>query len=74
MILNTGRVIYHWRGGQMTRPVQGLTKIYNSALVEINFTNFHFPESSINELTLAKLDPVAKIPEYKICTVKLEKG
>ena len=37
------------------------------------FANFHFPESPANELTLAALDPVAKIPEYKICAVRLEK-
>jgi anaerobic selenocysteine-containing dehydrogenase len=36
------------------------------------FANFHFPVSSANELTLAALDPVAKIPEYKICAVKVE--
>jgi formate dehydrogenase major subunit/formate dehydrogenase alpha subunit len=36
------------------------------------FANFHFPEASANELTLAALDPVSKIPEYKICAVKVE--
>jgi formate dehydrogenase major subunit/formate dehydrogenase alpha subunit len=37
------------------------------------FANFHFPESSANELTLATaLDPVAKIPEYKVCAVRIE--
>jgi formate dehydrogenase major subunit/formate dehydrogenase alpha subunit len=36
------------------------------------FANFHFPEASANELTLAALDPVCKIPEYKICAVKVE--
>jgi formate dehydrogenase major subunit/formate dehydrogenase alpha subunit len=37
------------------------------------FANFHFPEASANELTLSTaLDPVAKIPEYKICAVKVE--
>jgi len=36
------------------------------------FANFHFPESSANELTLAALDPVAKIPEYKVCAVSVE--
>jgi formate dehydrogenase major subunit/formate dehydrogenase alpha subunit len=35
------------------------------------YANFHFPESPANELTLAALDPVAKIPEYKICAVKV---
>ena len=36
------------------------------------YANFHFPEASANELTIAALDPVAKIPEYKIAAVKVE--
>jgi formate dehydrogenase major subunit/formate dehydrogenase alpha subunit len=35
------------------------------------YANFHFPEASANELTIAALDPVAKIPEYKVCAVKV---
>jgi formate dehydrogenase major subunit/formate dehydrogenase alpha subunit len=112
LVLNTGRVLYHWHGGQMTRRAEGLVAVYERALVEINpsdavhfelddrcrvritsrrgsieaeawitdrvppgmvFANFHFPESPANELTIAALDPVAKIPEYKICAVRLEK-
>ena len=111
MLLNTGRVLYHWHGGEMTRRARGLMEIYGQALVEVNpddadrmglnghqrvrvtsrrgsieaealvtdrvppgtvFANFHFPEASANELTIAALDPVAKIPEYKICAVKVE--
>jgi predicted molibdopterin-dependent oxidoreductase YjgC len=116
-ILNTGRVLYHWHGGEMTRRAQGLMAIYGQALIEVNpsdaeklgvnghngsdqhsrvrvtsrrgsieaeawvtdrvppgmvYANFHFPESSANQLTIAALDPVAKIPEYKICAVKVE--
>jgi formate dehydrogenase major subunit/formate dehydrogenase alpha subunit len=36
------------------------------------YANFHFPNASANELTQAALDPVAKIPEYKITAVKVE--
>ncbi len=36
------------------------------------YANFHFPEASANELTIAVLDPVSKIPEYKVCAVKVE--
>jgi predicted molibdopterin-dependent oxidoreductase YjgC len=36
------------------------------------FANFHFPNASANELTIAALDPVSKIPEYKVCAVKIE--
>jgi formate dehydrogenase alpha subunit len=111
MLLSTGRVLYHWHGGQMTRRSKGLLAVYNKALVEINpedanrlgienqdrlrltsrrgsvqaeawitdrvpsgmvYANFHFPESSANELTIAALDPISKIPEYKVCAVKVE--
>ena len=111
MILNTGRVLYHWHGGEMTRRSAGLLLVYGQAQVEINsqdaerlgvngnrrlritsrrgsieaeawvtdrvppgmvFANFHFPDSNANELTIAALDPVAKIPEYKVCAVKVE--
>jgi formate dehydrogenase alpha subunit len=110
-IMSTGRVLYHWHGGQMTRRAKGLMQVYGKPLVEINpddaeklgaanqarvrlksrrgsieveawvtdrvppgmvYTNFHFPEASANELTIAALDPVSKIPEYKVCAVKVE--
>ena len=112
MLLSTGRVLYHWHGGEMTRRSQGLLEVYSQALIEINpqdadalglngqrrlrvtsrrgsieaqawitdrvppgmvFANFHFPEASANELTHASLDPVAKIPEFKISAVRVEK-
>jgi len=34
---------------------------------------FHFREAPTNELTNAALDPVAKIPETKVCAVRIEK-
>jgi formate dehydrogenase alpha subunit len=111
MLLSTGRVLYHWHGGEMTRRTRGLLDIYPEALVELNpqdaehmgingrkrvrvtsrrgsieanawitdrvppgmvYANFHFPEASANELTIAALDPISKIPEYKVCAVKVE--
>ena len=111
MLLSTGRVLYHWHGGQMSRRAKGLMQVYGEALVEMNpndaerlglngkrivrvtsrrgsieaeawitdrvppgmvYANFHFPEASANELTIAALDPVSKIPEYKIAAVKVE--
>jgi formate dehydrogenase alpha subunit len=37
------------------------------------FGNFHFPdEANVNNLTNAALDPIAKIPEYKVCAVRVE--
>lgn len=37
------------------------------------FLPFHFYESCANRLTVDCLDPVCKIPEYKVCSCKIEK-
>ncbi|MBI4739914.1 formate dehydrogenase subunit alpha, partial [Candidatus Woesearchaeota archaeon] len=37
------------------------------------FIPFHFREAAANMLTIAAVDPIAKIPEYKVCAVKVEK-
>ena len=34
MLLSTGRVLYHWHGGQITRRAQGLMQVYGEALIE----------------------------------------
>ena len=34
---------------------------------------FHFPDSPVNVLTNAALDDFARIPEYKVCAVNIEK-
>ncbi len=34
---------------------------------------FHFHETPTNKLTICALDPVAKIPETKVCAIKVEK-
>jgi formate dehydrogenase alpha subunit len=37
------------------------------------FGNFHFPGAhNVNNLTIEALDPLAKIPEYKVCAVRIE--
>ena len=37
------------------------------------FGNFHFPgEANVNNVTNDALDPIAKIPEYKVCAVRIE--
>ncbi|MDY6863064.1 MAG: molybdopterin dinucleotide binding domain-containing protein, partial [Thermodesulfobacteriota bacterium] len=38
------------------------------------FVPFHFAESPANILTINAIDPVAKIPEFKVCAVKVEKA
>jgi|LDZT01.1.fsa_nt_gi formate dehydrogenase alpha subunit len=112
LIFTTGRVLYHFHTGTVTRRSRGLDEIYPEALVEISphdakemnieegemievasrrgkiqakakvteksdkgvvFMSFHFHEAAANLLTNAALDPVAKIPEYKVCAVKVKK-
>ena len=40
---------------------------------KVVFSTFHFREASINILTNSAFDPVAKIPEYKACAVKIRR-
>lgn len=47
-----------------------LTRICPPGLVSMTF---HFAESPTNMLTSSALDPVAKIPETKVCAVRVEK-
>jgi formate dehydrogenase alpha subunit len=111
-LLITGRVLYQYHTGTMTRRSVGLNERYPECLVEMSwedaawlkiqngekvrvrsrrgvieakvtigdvadvgtvFIPFHFKEAAVNLLTIAALDPVAKIPEYKVCAVKVEK-
>ena len=37
------------------------------------FMPFHFVEAAANVLTIDVIDPVAKIPELKVCAIKIEK-
>jgi len=111
LLLSTGRVLYHYHTGTMTRQSKGATERYPESLVEINpqdadrlgifdgqmvkvtsrrgelqakakltersaagaiFMNFHFHEAAVNLLTNPVLDPIGKIPEYKVCAVRVE--
>ncbi len=38
------------------------------------FMTFHYVESNANVLTNPATDPIARIPEYKVCAVSLEKA
>lgn len=38
------------------------------------FVPFHFAEAAANRLTNDALDPVAKIPEYKVCAARIERA
>ncbi len=112
LILNTGRVLYHYHTATMTRRSDALNWREPGGFVEINpqdastagvtegsevtivsrrgtiqaaarisdrvlpgtiFLAFHWSEAPANVLTQDHtLDPVAKIPEYKVCAVRLE--
>ncbi len=37
------------------------------------FIPFHYHEAAVNRLTIKAIDPVANIPEYKVCAVKMRK-
>jgi formate dehydrogenase major subunit len=39
----------------------------------VAFIPFHFAECAANILTNPAVDPGAKIPEYKVCSCKIEK-
>jgi predicted molibdopterin-dependent oxidoreductase YjgC len=108
-LLSTGRVLYHWHGGTMSRRSK-LDEIWPEATAEIHpddaarlrlatgdwvevasrrgairmrvmvserspqgmvFVPFHFIEAAANVLTNDRLDPRAKIPDFKVCAVRL---
>jgi predicted molibdopterin-dependent oxidoreductase YjgC len=110
LVLTTGRVLYHYHTGTMTRKSEGLNerapecfvemakadaekfgvkaaamvtiasrrgeikakvKISSEAVPGTVFIPFHYAEASANRLTNSVLDPVSKIPEFKVCAVKI---
>ena len=54
--------------------VTAKAKVTEVSPVKVVTMNFHFAESPTNQLTNPALDPVAKIPEFKVCAVRLEKA
>jgi formate dehydrogenase major subunit/formate dehydrogenase alpha subunit len=58
------------RRGEIVAKAQVTSRV-GAGLV---FATFHFPESAVNFLTNPVLDPVAKIPEFKVCAVKMERA
>jgi len=112
-ILTTGRLMFQYHTGTMTRRIPALERELPTGFVEINtkdaqklsiaqgekvkvksrrgeieikafvtdgirpgvvFIPFHFAECAANELTIRNIDPEAKIPELKVCAVKVSKG
>lgn len=112
LVLTTGRILYHYHTGTMTRRSERLSWREPGGYAEINpedaaaarlhegeemvirsrrgvvkakvritdrvpqgmvFMAFHWRESPANRLTQDfELDPLAKIPEYKVCAVRIE--
>ena len=111
-VLTTGRTIWQWHTGTMTRRSRSLEKEAPTGWIEINpedarelgikddevvrastrrgtvdvpakvtpdivkgvmFMPFHYRECAANVLTNNALDPIAKIPEFKACAVKVER-
>ncbi len=50
-----------------------MTLVTESVPRGVVFIPFHFAEAAANVLTNPALDPVAKIPELKVCAVRIEK-
>jgi len=111
LVLTTGRSMFHYHTGSMTRRSEKLDREVPDGYVEISpedalrlgvkksatirvisrrgaietrawitrrvppgtvFVPFHFAEAAANVLTNPAVDPVAKIPEYKVAAVRVE--
>jgi formate dehydrogenase alpha subunit len=55
------------RRGRVQTPARVTTQIEQGWL----FMPFHFSEGPANMLTIDALDPIAKIPEYKVCAAQI---
>jgi len=58
------------RRGEITAKA----KVTEASPTGVVTMDFHFAESPINQLTNPALDPVAKIPEFKACAVRVAKN
>jgi len=112
LVLNTGRLLYHWHGGTISRRVAGLVALAPRLEVAMHpadarrlgiddgdtirvvsrrgeltgharlddglrpgaiFIPFvKLGESAANFLTNSAFDPASRIPEYKVCAVRVE--
>ncbi len=112
-VLSTGRQLYQFHTGTMTRKSAAINQVSPTGYVEIHiddagklgiadgdkvevatirgkvftlakvtkniekgwlFMPFHFYEGPANMLTIDALDPLAKIPEYKVCAATIQKA
>jgi predicted molibdopterin-dependent oxidoreductase YjgC len=68
-IKNGDRVRIESRRGKVTALSLVSSKIKKGVI----FMPFHYANSPANILTNPALDPIAKIPEFKVCAVNLKK-
>ena len=68
-IANGERVRVSSRRGTITATARVGRKVSEGE----SWMPFHFPDSPVNCLTNAALDEFARIPEYKVCAVRVEK-
>ena len=112
-VLTTGRQLYQFHTGTMTRKSAAINQVSPTGYVEIHledagklgivdgdtvevstirgkvstlakvtkniekgwlFMPFHFHEGPANMLTIDALDPLAKIPEFKVCAATIKKS
>ncbi len=112
-VLSTGRLLYQFHTGTLTRKAAAIHQVSPTGYVEVNtedaqrlgiengddvevstprgkvvtkasvggmiaegwlFMPFHFAEGPANMLTNDALDPIAKIPELKVCAAAIKKA
>lgn len=66
-VIHDAMVEVETRRGKVKTRANVTTRIAEGAL----FMAFHFVEAPANRLTIDALDPIAKIPEYKVCAAKV---
>ena len=69
-IKNGDRVRVTSRRGQIESTARVGTKVSKGE----SWMPFHFPDGNANWLTNAALDKYARIPEYKVCAIRIEKA
>ena len=69
-IANGDKVRVTSRRGQIESTARVGTKVSKGE----SWMPFHFPDGNANWLTNAALDKYARIPEYKVCAIRIEKA
>jgi len=60
--------------GTRRGELQCMARVTDVAKKGVLFMPFHFDEAPANLLTINALDPVAKIPEYKVCAARIRRS